>query len=79
MDEEQKKEELNYQKAISSLSTFADIYNIYVYASRKIDDKNKLNETIKNDLGEEKYLIFMNFIKRGFINDTLHLEIKKIY
>lgn len=71
------KEELNYQRVISSISTFADIYNIYVYASRKIDDKNKLNETIKNDLGEEKYLIFMNCIKSGFINDTLHLEIKK--
>lgn len=77
MKEKQKEYELNYQKAIDELYTFDDVLNIYNYANRKTKDKKDLNETIKNDLGEEKYLIFMNFIKSGFINDILHLEIKK--
>ena len=77
LKKQEEKDELNYQKAISSLSTFADIYNIYYYADRKTKEKKDLNETIKNDLGEEKYQIFMDFIKDGFINDILYLEIKK--
>lgn len=69
--------EIDYQKAISELSSFTDIYNIYSYANKKTKDKVKIHETIKNDLGEEKYQVFMNFIKDGFINDILYLEIKK--
>lgn len=77
LKKEEEEEELNYQKAISSLSTLNDILYIYDYASIKVDNKNKLNETIKNDLGEKKYQVFMDFIKNGFTNDILHLEIKK--
>lgn len=77
MKKKQKKEESDYQKAISSLSTFSNVLNIYNYANRKTKEEKDLNETIKNDLGEEKYQIFMDFIKSGFLNDTLHLEIKK--
>lgn len=77
LKKQEEKEITNYQKAINSLFSFADIYNIYSYVSRIIGDKNKLNETIKNDLGEQKYQIFMDFIKNGFINDSLYLEIKK--
>lgn len=74
--EEEKKESI-YQKAINELSSFADIYNIYNFARKKPSDNVDINKIIKKDLGEEKYLIFMNFIKNGFINDTLYLEIKK--
>lgn len=77
LKKQEDKEELNYQKAIGSLSTFADIYNIYYTASEKINDEKDLSETIKNDLGEEKYQVFMNLIKNSFINDILHLKIKK--
>lgn len=76
-EEKKKKDELNYQKAIDKLSSFADILNIYNYANRKTKEKKDLIEIIENDLGEEKYKVFMNFIKETFVKDTLHLEIKK--
>lgn len=74
---EKEKKELIYQNAIDILSSFSDILNIYNYANRKTKEKKDLNETIKNDLGEDKYKIYMNFIKETFLNDALDLEIKK--
>ncbi len=71
------KNDEKYKKLINNFSTVTDLYNIYNYAFHKKRNKDKLNEILKNDLGEVKYKVFMDYIKDSFNSDNLYLEIKK--
>lgn len=75
-EQEEKNIQLNYEKAISSLSTNSDLINIYRTAKHYSVKKITIKETLAKDL-KEKYAIFIELSKKAFQDDELYFNVKQ--